>query len=231
MMNNKIFITASTPQDWKNLLAQPCKHWQKEHSAKALAYCWLESDGLPKEIIAVFEKSNIKLFQDIKLLVGFPEYKVFLPPFSGHPSQNDIFILAKSNGQLISIMVEGKVSESFGETIETWLKNSSKGKEERLDFLYNQLNIDSKKVNPSIRYQLLHRTVSALIEAKRFNAANALMLVHSFSNDDKWFNDYNQFLGLLELKGEINSLIGPKKIKEVNLYFAWVRGNSMWLSK
>jgi hypothetical protein len=31
------------------------------------------------------------------------------------------------------------------------------------------------------QYQLLHRTVSAILEARKLNARNALMLIHSFS--------------------------------------------------
>ena len=33
-------------------------------------------------------------------------------------SQNDLYVLAKSNNELLTIMVEGKVSEPFGSTVE-----------------------------------------------------------------------------------------------------------------
>jgi len=45
------------------------------------------------------------IFQGIEILAAFPEYKV--PLLGGRrASQNDIFILAKGAGQLVSIMVE-----------------------------------------------------------------------------------------------------------------------------
>ena len=40
------------------------------------------------------------------------------------------------------------------------------------------------------KYQLLHRTASAIIEAERFNANHALMLVHSFSLANEWYGDF-----------------------------------------
>ncbi|MFA7012304.1 MAG: hypothetical protein WC202_05045, partial [Desulfobacterales bacterium] len=46
-----------------------------------------------------------------------PEHKVPLPGGS-RSSQNDIWVLARSKGQLISIAVEGKVSETFGPTVQ-----------------------------------------------------------------------------------------------------------------
>jgi len=53
-------------------------------------------------------------------------------------------------------------------------------KSERLEFLINLLEINNKDIS-NIRYQLLHRTASALIAAERFCAPHALMLVHSIS--------------------------------------------------
>lgn len=105
------------PEDWRPLLAEPDKHWRTAYSAKTLAYCWQNTDDFPLEIKRVFRDSGIPTFEGIKMLLAFPEYKVPLKPYRSHPSQNDIFILAKGDNQLISITVEGKVDESFGEII------------------------------------------------------------------------------------------------------------------
>ena len=163
------------------------------------------------------------------MLVAFPEYKVPLP--GGHrASQNDIFILAKGVGQLVSITVEGKVSEPFGNTIAEWKAQAGRGKETRLKYLCNLLKLDPASVD-HIRYQLLHRTASALIEANKFNAPNALMLVHSFSREDEWFDDYERFLTLLGVTGRPDSMVLTKNIQGVNLYLGWVRGNKQYLAK
>lgn len=44
-----------------------------------------------------------------------------------------------------------------------------------------------------LRHQLLHRTAAALIEAERFSASVAIMLVHSFSPEPEGFGDYAAF--------------------------------------
>ena len=158
-------------------------------------------------------------------MFAFPEYKV---PLRGgvRPSQNDIFVLARGNGELISIMVEGKAAESFGPTVADWKKDFSKGKRARLDFLCQLLEIPSSGID-RIRYQLLHRTASAVIEARRFNAPNALMLVHSFSKLDESFADYVVFLDLYGLEHlKPSSLVYVKNLDGVNLYCAWVRDSS-----
>jgi len=227
---NKIFIPANKPEDWKPLLAEPDKHWQPDHSAKTLAYSWQEANGFPERVKNVFKKSGIELFQNIELLLAFPEYKVPLPGGS-RASQSDIFVLAKGDDQLVSIMVEGKASEPFGKTIVEWKKDNSKGKHIRLKFLLEELGLEENKQIDTIRYQLLHRMASAIIEAKRFKAENALMLVHSFSKSNEWFDDYSQFLALFGLNAKVDSLVFAKNISGINLYFSWVKGDEKYLDK
>ncbi|MFC1977385.1 DUF6946 family protein [Chloroflexota bacterium] len=217
---SKYFIPANAPEDWKQLLADPDKQWKTGYSAKSLAYNWQKRGDFPSSVKRVFIDSGIYLFQDIELLLAFPEWKVALPG-GRRDSQNDIFVLAKGNNQLVSIMVEGKVRESFGEIVSEWKSDKSKRKQTRLSYLCDMLRLDMEQVN-HIRYQLLHRTVSALIEAKRFNAQNALMLVHSFSQENDGFQDYCQFLSLFKLKGKMNAIQRPISIAGTRLYFAWV---------
>lgn len=225
---SKFFIPVNKPEDWKSLLADPDKQWKTGYSAKALAHCWQEANDFPRSVKRVLKNSGIDLFQDIKLLLAFPEYTVPLKPYRSRPSQSDIFILAKGNDQLISIVVEGKVNEPFGELVADWKLHDMGGKKVRLKFLCEVLQLDVNKID-HIRYQLLHRTASAVIEAKKFNAQNALMLVHSFSQTNEWFDDYCQFLALFSAKGEINSLVFAKNIDGINLYFGWVKGNRKYL--
>lgn len=231
---SKIFIPAKEAGDWKMLLAKPDKHWRTGYSAKTLAHCWQEANGFPECVNEVFKSSKMDLFQSIRLLLAFPEYKVSLPG-GRRASQNDIFVLAKGNNELVSIMVEGKVQESFGELINEWGRKDLGGKQKRLNFLLDRLQLDESKAC-NIRYQLLHRTASALIEAEEFNAPNALMLVHSFNRDDEQenegFADYCRFIALFDVEGEMNSLAKvERKIHGINLYFGWVKGNRKYLCK
>jgi hypothetical protein len=216
---NKIYTPTTGPEDWKPLLADP-KHWRKGYSAMSLAYCWQVADGFPEPIQKVFNDSDIALLHNIKMLLAIPEYQVSLPGGT-RPSQNDLFVLAKADKQLISIMVEGKASEPFGELVSDWFKDASSGKQKRLKFLCEELDLEIDKVS-SIRYQLLHRTVSALIEAKQFNAQSALMLVQSFKENKDSFQDYRNFLRLFGLKAEQNIICMAGKKGKVNLYLGWV---------
>lgn len=218
-----------SPDDWKQLLAEPGKHWRTGYSAKALAHCWQESKDFPPEVRRVFRESVIHVFQDIEMLIAFPEFKIPLPG-GRRASQSDIFILAKGAGQLVSIMVEGKVSEPFGDTIAEWKAQAGRGKETRLKYLCNLLGLDPATVN-HVRYQLLHRTATAVVEATKFNAPNALMLVHSFSHEDEWFDDYHSFLTLLGVTGRPDSVVLAKNIHGVNLYLGWVRGDRKYLAR
>jgi hypothetical protein len=225
-----IFVPAEGLEDWKNFLAKKDRQWKSGYSAKSLAYSWQNSEGFPKTIKNIFQESGVKLFNEAKILFAFPEYKV---PLAGgtQESQNDIFIIAKGANELISITVEGKVSEGFDQTIKNWIKDISEnsGKPKRLEFLKNILGLGNNLDIKDIRYQLLHRTASALIKAKELNASNALLLIHSFSQTDKHLNDYLSFLNLFNLKGAVNNISGPVNINGINLYFTWVRGENRFL--
>jgi hypothetical protein len=225
----RFFRPIGDPEDWRQLLAKPDRHWKTGYSAKALAHCWQEAEGFPFEVSQMFLGSGIEVFRHVEILLAFPEYKVPLPG-GLRASQSDIFILAKGNGQFISIMVEGKVSEPFGDTIAKRRAQPGNGKETRLNYLCGLLELDIGMVDRA-RYQLLHRTASTLIEAKRFNAPNALMLVHSFSRVNEWFEDYQQFLALFGTRGEIGSLVFAKNIDGVDLFFGWAKGDEKYLDK
>lgn len=230
---SKFFIPANNSEDWKHLLADPDKHWKTGYSAKALAYCWQEADGFPLEVKRVFNNSGIDTFKDVRMLVAFPEYKVPLPR-GKRASQSDIFILAKGKDQLISITVEGKVDEPFGEIISDWKLKDWGGKKERLIFLCDLLKLNADAVS-DIHYQFIHRTASAVIQAKEFNAPNALMLVHAFEKTkekyDESFQAYCRFLNLFGRQGEENTIVLLKTLGSVDLYAGWIKGNKEYLKK
>jgi uncharacterized protein DUF6946 len=219
-MNNRIYIPATKPEDWKALLADPEKHWRKGYSAMSLTYAWQSVNGFPPAVKHAFKESGIDLFQGTEILFAFPEHQVSLPGGSA-ASQNDLYVLAKGKGQLISIAVEGKVSEPFDKKVSEWFQNPSKGKRKRLEYLCGQLGLDMDQVY-DIRYQLLHRTASAVIEAERFNATSALMLVHSFSKTMEWFQDYADFASLYGIDADPNRIYPATSIHGIGLYLGWV---------
>lgn len=221
---SRIYVPATSAEQWAQFLAEPVKHWRQGYSARTLAYSWQEAAGFPAEVGAVLSSS----FPAVELLLAIPEHRVPLPGGS-RPSQNDIWALARSESGLISIAVEGKVAEPFGPTVQEWKAESSPGKSERLAFLLTLLGIP--EVPDSVRYQLLHRTASAIIEAKRFHATHAVMLVHSFSQSSDWFQDYAAFVTLMGGSAAENTMVPVGSRSGVSLHLAWVRGDAAYLGQ
>lgn len=208
-------------------MADPEKQWKTGYSAKALAYCWEEANGFPKEIKVLFDHWEGSEFDGVEPILILPEYKVPLPGGSTQ-SQNDAFVLARTFGELISITVEGKVAESFGPTLRDW-NTQTKGKLKRLEYLQEQLALTGD-LDPRTRYQLLHRTASAVIEAKRFHATKAVMLVHSFSQETKWLEDYQAFARLYGKEATVGELIHVKRVDGIDLYLGWAKGAAQFLT-
>ncbi|AVK96946.1 hypothetical protein FCT18_04655 [Lysinibacillus sphaericus] len=217
----KFFVPSKGILSWKEYLADPLKQWKKGCSAFELAVSWENANNLPYTVDNVFKNSNITLFHNIEVLFGFPEYKVALPGGNAS-SQTDLYILAKAHNELIPMMIEGKVAEPFGKTVDSWLgDNPSEGKRKRLAYLLQLFALEEASVK-KIRYQLLHRAASALIEANRVNAHNALILVHSFSKTAAWFEDFVAFVELFHISPKQNTIVGPIQFNHVNLYFSWI---------
>ncbi|MGD0575216.1 MAG: hypothetical protein ABSB61_07605 [Anaerolineales bacterium] len=226
---SKVYIPSSGPDDWQRFLAEPEKQWRRGFSARTVAYSWEAANGFPPEIEALFVNSGVNGFQEVELLIAIPEYKVLLPPIQGHPSQNDVFALAKAaHGRLIALAVEAKVSEPFGPTFDEWRANATPGKTEREEFLRSKLGLKDRAIGP-IRYQLMHRLASALLEAERFNADHAALIVHSFSQQDEWFNDFSSFLALYGAKGRIGELVRLGVLDQIPTYAGWARGDKRFL--
>ena len=139
-------------------------------------------------------------------------------------------MLAKSADQLVTITIEGKVDEPFDKPVSEWYRNPSAGKVKRLEFLCSELNVPADDVM-EIPYQLLHRTVSAKLLARQFQAGIALMLVHSFSPQDMWFGEYAKFAALFGIKAEIGNVQHAQLFDGLVLYMGWVKGDLEYLER
>lgn len=134
-MSKRIYVPTRRVEDWRQLLADPVKHWRPGFSAQALAACWEAANGWPPEVAAILRSAQETALNDVDLLIAIPEYPVSLPP-RGKPSQNDLFVLGQAaDGHLVAITVEGKVSEPFGPTLAEWNALASPGKTTRLQFI------------------------------------------------------------------------------------------------
>lgn len=224
----RILHFSSGPSDWQALLAQPEKQWKTGHSARTLAHCWEAADGFPPEVTRALGGVSDPLLDGLTPILAVPEFKVPLPG-GQRPSQNDIFVLARSRCGPVSIMVEGKVNESFGPVLDEWRIEASPGKDERLAFLLRTLGLTGAP-DGAIRYQLLHRAASAVLEGERYRAVAALMLVHSFSEQNTGWSDYEAFARLFDVRATIGL---PQRLSgktTIPLYAVWVRGDSAFLT-
>ncbi len=227
---NNIYIPSQGPQDWQQFLAEPDKQWKTGYSARSMAYSWEEANGFPREIVDALTSSGDTNLAALNPLAIIPEHKVPLPG-GGIASQNDAFVLARNEAGLVAMTIEGKVNESFGPLVSEWAREPSAGKQTRLDYLTELLGLQEKDLS-GIYYQLLHRTASAIIEAQRFHAGTAVMLVHSFSQDHRWFDEYARFAGLMGLDSPaINSVQRVGAQGGVELYLGWVVGAADCLTK
>lgn len=225
---NRIYLPARSADQWAQLLAEPDKQWRTGYSARSLAHCWQDADGFPREVRGAFGAAPA--LADLEFLFGIPEHQVHLPGGS-RPSQTDLWVLAKGRNGLASIAVEGKVAEPFGPTIGEWLHDASKGKHERLSYLQAELGFASQP-SSALRYQLLHRTTSALIEARRFGAAHAVLLVHSFSPQKLWFSDYAAFADAIGARAMLDAVVPARRVSSgVSLWVGWVCGDPTFLRR
>lgn len=223
-MEKRVYVQSEGVESWKERLADPEKHWKKGYSARTTAYCWESSDCYPKEIKSLLNDCGVT---EAKPLLIIPEYKVPLP-HGNRASQNDVFALSRINAEsgLAVVMVEAKVSESFDKTIDKWLDGDGKAK--RLNYLIEKLEINAEIDDLNdYYYQLFHRTVSSIITAEEFCAKKAIMIVHSFSQESMWFNEFKQFAQLLnsEITAEVNKVYKVKTLQSgIELYVGWAKG-------
>lgn len=215
---SRVLVPSSGPVDWRQFLAQPDLHWATGYSARTLAHSWEAADGIPPEVAALLE-SHVG---QVAPLVIVPEHKTPLPG-GRRESQSDVFLLARHGAGTIACTIEGKVDEPFGPTVAEQMAEATAGKSERFNYLCERLGFED--CPDTIHYQLLHRAVAALIEADRFHASHAAMIVHSFSPTSKWFDAYAAFVGLLGGDAAIDGASVVRVLGGKPLILGWARGD------
>jgi hypothetical protein len=124
---------------------------------------------------------------------------------------------------LISMAVEAKAGEPFDKTIDEWLADAkpTSGKPARLKQLREVLEIQGQ-LPGSLRYQLLHRAASAVLEAERFGAQDAVLLVQSFAADPDSLSAFSQFGAILGCDCSTGMVVGGPTLGGVKLHLAWL---------
>lgn len=216
----RVLVPTRAPEDWKLLLAKPELHWRPGRSAMACALAWeLAEDRLPPRISEVLNASGESALAELDLLAAVPEWQVALP--GGTTTSNtDVMAFCSNAGGLCVIAVEAKVEESFGPLLGEKRHSGEAGALSRIEFLQEVLHVPP--LGDEIRYQLLHRTASAILTARAFHAATAVMLVQAFSTPAHRRDDFHRFLdaaGAARLNGTVWQLTSHLQPR---LYLAWV---------
>ncbi len=92
------------------------------------------------------------------------------------------------------------MDEPFGPTLAEWKRSTSAtGVAKRLGHIESKLGL-ADTLPDTVRYQLLHRLAASVIEAERYYAKAAAMVVQSFLDDDAR-NGYPDFCTFARLCG------------------------------
>jgi hypothetical protein len=222
-----------TADDWRGLAGDD--KWVAGRSAYELAHCWQPNGGLPAPIASALDASGHEALRGLSIDHCMVEKPVFLDSRVA-PSMTDLMAYGRNaKGDPVVVAVEGKADEPFGSRVRAWVRGDEKDpattaaprktRLRRLEFLSRHLGTDIPPDSP-LRYQLLHRTASAVLEAQLHGAAAALVLIHAFgpeSRDNR--ADFSQFLS--EMGGEglsKGAVAGPYALGEqrsLPTYFLW----------
>lgn len=226
-------VKLAGPDAWKSIAGED--KWRATRSAYELAYSWHGARGIPPKIREIFDASGHRELQELKLEIGFVEKPVFLDTPIG-PSMTDIMGYARNSAlEPVILAVEGKATEPFGLPIHAWLRGDvptpltdapvrpTRGK--RLEFLAGRLGL-AVDIESKLQYQLLHRTVSGVLEATLAGASTAVLLVHSFAQDDQanWdaYSEFVQALGAgVPAKDAVSGPIALPSVAGMKLFALW----------
>jgi hypothetical protein len=210
----------SKPEDVRPFLGKPELHWKERYSAYEAAQSWFAAKGLPPAIRDLLRSD--KSFDNARLVSATFEKQTAIDNLPRGLSQTDVLVIVQIGARRAVLGVEAKVNEPFGELVAEW-NDYSPSKLRRLAILVEKLGLRSKQIE-TLRYQLLHRAVAALIEAEAEKASDALLIVQSFSPNDirTGFTDFANFAATLGIPvEEPGKLSAPSVRGNVRLRLGW----------
>ena len=194
-------------------------HWKEERSAKSLVDQWWTANAIPPTIRELLDQAPE--WRGAELIDAFAERCTDLGDGRASHSQSDLLAIVGLSDGLGVVGIEAKVDEGFDRTVAEWRARPSHGKAARLAKLCALFGFDPDVVG-SLRYQLFHRTASAVLEAKRYRAGRCAMIVQSWSADHDGFADYSAFFATLGLPSLVQGMISaPILLDGIALRTGW----------
>lgn len=223
----------TTIDDWRGLAGDD--KWVPGRSAYELAHAWQLAGGLPTQIREALEQAGHEHLRGLVVDLCLVEKPVFLDTNQA-PSMTDVMAYGRTaTGERVVLAVEGKADEVFAGRVSSWVRGDQPdghlslpprpSRKRRLAFLAKHLGLGIS-TQSDLRYQLLHRTVSAVLEAQLHGAVAAVVLVHAFGPDspENW-SDFSAFIhelgGAAPVKGQICGPYVLGEHKDLPTYFLW----------
>lgn len=198
---------------WRERLASPDTQWKRGYSAFETAVSWEgaagSETGLPEQIGSLLHNS---IFDAPKLILAIAEHKVPLPGGRAE-SQCDVWALLETAAGGLSLSVEAKANEAFGqgnESLERWLiagksELSRQNRSKRWKHIEQHLP-QATDTYSRVAYQLLHRCAAAVIEAKRLRLPNAAFVVQAFGSPPESFEAFSTMCAVMEVAADRKQL-------------------------
>jgi hypothetical protein len=220
---SRLLISTRGLCSWRDRLASPDKQWKREFSAFETAVSWesaaSSASGLPNQISLLLQSR----FDSPVLLFAVAEHKVDLPGGNA-ASQSDVWAVISSSEGLLSLTVEAKAGEPFGDdTLGKWLVGTSersvKNRKARWEYVRSHLPIAESYLE--VRYQMLHRCAAAVIEAERLGCSHAAFVVQAFNAPESSFAEFERFCAALKLPSARGSLASTA-VAGISLSVGWI---------
>lgn len=221
------------PEDWRG--PARAEDWVAKHAAYQLANAWHAAGGIPPGIAAALDASGMPDLSGIELEIGVVEKPVLLD--SAMPSSvTDLMGYARNAaGEAVILGVEGKARDPAGLSVRAWLRGDvhdphhgarpRQARKRRFEFICERLGL-ALDLECGLQYQLLHRTVSAVMEAELHGAVAAVLLIHAFgATSPSHWTDYRLFLKEMGFDGVVPARVsGPASLgtrRSMPTYFLW----------
>jgi len=210
--------------NWRERLASPDRQWKRGFSAFETAVSWelasTNKSGLPAPIDKLFRENN---YDEPILIFAVAEHKVDLPGGTA-ASQSDVWAVVKTTAGMLSLTVEAKASEAFGdEILERWLvagktEESISNRNKRWEYIRSHL--PKSDFLPQVRYQMLHRCAASVMEAKQFGFMKAVFVVQAFNTPANSFQDYAVFCQALQVPAA-RGRMATTSVEGISLSIGW----------
>jgi hypothetical protein len=144
-------------------------------------------------------------------------------PGGATTSSTDVLAVCRNDAGLCVLGVEAKVSEDFGPLLAEKRAGASPGQAQRIAYLEDLLGV--ARFDDGVRYQLVHRTASALLTARQFHAAAAVMVVHAFDTPIDQRRDFEVFTAALRAEQVAPLVFRVPALRAPDVYLAWCDGD------